>query len=89
MKKLSSKEKKQIRSALAATHFSVQVGKGGVTEEIITEIKRHLKSERLIKVKVLKSALPEKTKTEIAQELAEKTGSQVIEIKGYTIGLSK
>ena len=89
MKNLSSKEKKKIRSDLTKLDPMVFVGKSGITEEIINEVKRHLRSVKLIKVKVQKSALPGKTKTEIAQELAEKTGSQVIEIKGFTIGLFK
>lgn len=89
MKKLTSKERKQVKADLTSLAPLVFVGKAGITEEIINEAKRHLRSVKLIKVKVQKSALPGKTKTEIAEELAEKTRSQVIEIKGFTIGLFK
>ncbi len=68
-----------------ATH----VGKNGVTDSLIEEINRQIKDNKLIKVKVLKSALEAASRDEIARLLAEKTGAELVEVKGNTVVLFK
>ena len=68
---------------------STHVGKNGVTPSIIEELKRQLKDNRLIKVKLLKSAVEAMPRESIAKELAEKTGAELIEVKGNTVVLFK
>ncbi len=68
-----------------ATH----IGKNGVTDSLVEEINRQLKDNKLIKVKVLKSAMDSMSREEIARLLAEKTGAELIEVKGNTVVLFK
>lgn len=69
----------------ATTH----IGKNGVTPSLIEEVSRQLKDTKLVKVKLLKSAMDELSRDEIAKLLAEKTGSELIEVKGNTVVLFK
>lgn len=62
----------------------VRVGKSGLTDSLIAEIKKHLKKKRLIKVKFLKSALVQGTVKEFAEVISEKTGSEIV----FVIGLN-
>ena len=65
----------------------LRIGKSGVTPGVIEEIKRQLKKKKLIKIKFLKPALADKDKKEFAKEIAEKTGSELINQVGFVIVL--
>lgn len=69
----------------AATH----VGKNGITPSLVEEVTRQLKDNKLIKVKLLKSAVEETPREELAKALAEKTRSELVEVKGNTVVLFK
>lgn len=65
------------------------IGKKGLTENQIMEIEKQLKKKRLIKVKILKSALLNQKREQIAEQLAEKTRSRVVDVRGLIVTLSK
>ncbi|MBC2699027.1 MAG: YhbY family RNA-binding protein [ANME-2 cluster archaeon] len=67
-----------------AAHLTplLNIGKNGVTDSLIEELLRQLKQNKLVKVKILKSALGDMDRKAIAEELAKRTGSQLIEIRG-------
>ena len=65
------------------------IGKKGLTENQIREIEKQLKKKRLIKVKILKSALISQKREEIAETLAEKTRSKVVDVRGLIVTLSQ
>ncbi len=75
----------------AAGKIDVQLGKNGITEGFINELKTRLKKHGVVKIRVLKSF--RKTYTDdvdsLANTLAEKTESRVYEIRGFTIILIK
>lgn len=73
----------------ARMESSTHIGKNGVTPSLIEELTRQLKDNKLVKVKILKSALDEMPRDEIARTLAAKTGSELIEVKGNTVVLFK
>lgn len=66
---------------------SVHIGKFGVTEGVIKEVRKQLVARKIIKIKFLKSFMGEKNKTEVAQELALKTNSEVLHRVGFTLVL--
>ena len=72
---------------LQALEISVQVGKNGVTENVIEQVKRKLKVDRVVKIKITGSSKPERY--EISKELAEKTGSKIARQIGFVIILKK
>lgn len=67
-----------------AAHLTplLNIGKNGITDSLIEELLRQLKRNKLVKVKILKSALENTDRKAIAEELAKRTGSQLIEIRG-------
>jgi len=69
----------------------VRIGKRGITEENIQEIKNVLKKHKIMKVKLLKNfrEIYPYNKEEVAKILAEKTESKIVEIRGFTIILAK
>ncbi|MBN2252000.1 MAG: YhbY family RNA-binding protein [Candidatus Altiarchaeota archaeon] len=67
----------------------IQIGKQGVTESIIAEISAQLKRKKVLKVRMLKSALGEKDKREIAEEVAVKARAVLSDVRGNTFTLKK
>ncbi|MCQ1534739.1 YhbY family RNA-binding protein [Methanosarcina sp. KYL-1] len=65
----------------------LNIGKFGVSDSVIEELKKQIKANRLVKVKVLKSAEAGKDLKTIAEELAEATQSTLIEVRGRTVVL--
>lgn len=63
----------------------INVGKNGITDANVEELKKHIKANRLVKVKMLKSAGID-TKT-LAQQIADVTRTTLIDIKGNTVVL--
>jgi len=68
---------------------AIIIGKGGLSESLITEIKNQLKIRKEIRIKILRSAKDEMDRKEIAQKVAQSTGSQVIELRGNIFTISK
>ncbi len=65
----------------------LNIGKNGVTDTLIEELNKQIKANRLVKVKVLKSAEEGKDLKAIAEEIAAATRSTVIEVRGRTVVL--
>ncbi len=61
----------------------IHVGKSGI-EPVIMELKKQLKSKKMVKVKFLKSAFIEVGRRELSEKLANLTGSELIEVRGNT-----
>lgn len=74
-----------------ATHIKpiLNVGKGGVSDQLITELKKAIKDRHLVKVKVLKSASYEEEDgiDGIAEKLADATRSTIIDVRGHSVVL--
>jgi RNA-binding protein len=80
MQKKTRKELKGMGNELKAT---IHIGKDGVTEGLIEEVKKQIKAHRIVKVKVLAST--SEFKKQMAEELAEKAGIELLELRGNTI----
>ncbi len=57
-----------------------QIGKGGVTEEILHQVSNALEARELIKLRVLPNS--DLTAREAADEISEGTGSDVVSVIG-------
>ncbi|AYK15327.1 MAG: YhbY family RNA-binding protein [Methanosarcina flavescens] len=65
----------------------LNIGKNGVTDTLIEELNKQIKANRLVKVRVLKSAEEGKDLKDIAEEIAAATRSNLIEVRGRTVVL--
>ena len=61
---------------------SVRVGKAGLTETVLEEIRQQLQSRNLVKVKVNKGLFEREQRSEVWSYLAEKTGSTLVLQRG-------
>ena len=62
----------------------IQIGKGGVADNLVKETVRLLKKHKYIKVRMLRSALDTKTKQELMTTLCERTGATFEGLRGNT-----
>jgi RNA-binding protein len=60
------------------------IGKNGANDSIVLELRRQLKLRKMIKVKILKAALFESSREEIAHELEHSSGARLVDLKGAT-----
>ena len=77
---MTSKERAYLRGLANRVPSLYQVGKDGVTENVIKQIHDALTARELIKGNVLENALM--SAREVAEELAAATGSQVVQVIG-------
>lgn len=84
LSKLTKESLKEFRSRSKNLKPTVRIGKRGMTEEIIEEIKKQLKKNRIIKVKLLKS-FEERTGSSFARAIEKKTNSVMINRTGFTL----
>ncbi|ODS41845.1 MAG: hypothetical protein MSIBF_00305 [Candidatus Altiarchaeales archaeon IMC4] len=68
---------------------AVMIGKNGVTETVISEIRLQIAKNRKIKVKILGSAKEGTTCKEIAEEVAGLTRTKLVDVRGNTFVISK
>lgn len=77
---LTSKQRAQLRSLAANMDTIMQVGKGGVTENMVKTVGDALEARELIKMRVLENS--GMTVREAAEELAAATEADVVAVIG-------
>lgn len=77
---MTSKERAYLRGLANRVPSLYQVGKDGITENVIKQIDDALEARELIKGNVLENAMM--SAREVAEELAAKTASQVVQVIG-------
>lgn len=83
MKKLSGKQARYLRGLGHHLKPVVMIGKEEVNEAVIAATEEALTAHELIKVKLQEGCLSDRK--EVAEELAETTGSVIAQILGGTI----
>ncbi len=69
---------------------TIRLGKAGITDGIVEEIKAQLDTRRMVKIKVLRSARhPGTDIKDMARDIADRCGGKVAQVKGFTIVLEK
>ena len=84
---LTSKQRAQLRGLAMTEDTIIQIGKGGITENTITQVKDALKARELIKGRVLENSLL--TAREAADALAEACAAETVQTIGSKFVLSK
>lgn len=86
---LSSKEVAALKAAAQELSSALQMGKSGITDGFVAEVRAHLEREPLVKVKMLAAAREAGDRKALATELAESCGATLIEVRGNTAVLYK
>ncbi len=84
---MTSKQRAYLKSIAMTTEPILQIGKSSLTPEFTQSAKEALESRELIKISVLQNCMDDPK--EIARVLAERTGSQVVQVIGKKIVLYK
>ncbi len=84
---MTSKQRAILRSEASKLDAIFQIGKGDVNEAAIKSIGDALEARELIKISVLQNS--DADPREAAEEIAEKTGSEVVGVIGRKIVLFK
>ena len=84
---LTSKQRAYLGSEASTMNAIFQIGKASLTPELINGLDEALEKRELIKISVLKNCADDPK--ELARILAERTGSQVVQVIGKKIVLYK
>lgn len=84
---LTSKQRAYLRSLANGIDTILMVGKGGMSEQITAQAASALKSREIIKGKVLESC--DLSVREAANQIAEETGADVVQVIGTKFVLYK
>ena len=75
------------KALLSPPHCNL--GKKGVSDEFVTHVVKLLKKYKIIKIKVLNSAIIQSNLKELSEQIVNVTNSHLLEIRGKTILISK
>lgn len=84
---MDKKRKAFLKGEAQHIDVTIRIGKGGITEEVLDEVRRQLKHRRLIKAKLLPSV--EEDRYEAAEKLAAGAPAELIEVRGRTVVLAR
>jgi len=84
---LTGKQKRFLRSKAHHLNPIFQVGKGGVNENMIKQIREALEARELLKVSVLQNC--DEDRDEVAEAIAKGAEAELVQIIGNTIVLYK
>lgn len=84
---LTSKQRAVLRGIASTMDTIFQVGKGGISDTLVSQVSDALRKRELIKLRVLDNSMY--TSREAAEELAEKTGADVVQVIGSRFVLFK
>jgi putative YhbY family RNA-binding protein len=75
--------KLHVRHKLKDENPTAWIGKDGLTPQLSVQIDKQLERNRMVKVKILQSALKTETAKAIATKAAEQTESSLVEVRGH------
>jgi len=84
---LTSKQRAYLRGVASKEDAIFQVGKGGIGENLINQVRDALKARELVKITVLDAAML--TADEAAHRLAEETKADIVQVMGNKLTLFK
>lgn len=84
---LNSRQRAQLRGLANSFETILQVGKSGVTENTVKQVVDALEARELIKLRTLETCPTSPRET--AEEIAEKTGADVVQVIGTRFVLYK
>ena len=77
---IASKQRAQLRGMAAALNTELQIGKSGITENVVRQTEEALAVRELIKGRVLENSML--SPREAAEQLAPLTRSEVVQVIG-------
>ena len=82
---MSQTKKEMMNRALNA--MTINIGKSGVNDNVIEEIKRQLKANEIVKLKFAKNIAKDKDK--LIDDIVMQTKSKLIDVRGHVVVIYK
>jgi len=83
MSKITSKMKRHVRHELKEEGPTIWVGKEGLTPGVTAQVENQLQRTKMVKIRILKSALATDTAKAIAERTAQQLGAALVEVRGH------
>jgi len=83
LSKITTRMKRHVRHVLKDEKPTVWVGKEGFTPQLSGEIENQLSKTKMIKIRILPSALQTDTAESIAKKASEQTHAALVELRGH------
>ena len=75
--------KRHVRHELKEEGPTIWVGKEGLKPTVLAEVERQLQKEKMVKIRILRSALASDTAKVIATRTAEQVNAALVEVRGH------
>jgi len=89
MSEITAGKKRFVKRMLTEAQPTIWIGKSGVSETMLKEVEKQLDKNKMVKVRILESALAENNAKQIALKVAEQTESSLVEVRGHIFMLYK
>ena len=83
MSKITTKMKRHVKHELKEEGPTIWVGKEGLTAQVTAQVDAQLEKTKMVKIRILKSALLTETAKAIALRTAEQVGAALVEVRGH------
>ncbi len=83
MSKITTKMKRHVRHELKEEGPTIWVGKEGLTPAVTAQVEAQLQRTKMVKIRILTSALEKDTAKAIACRTAEQTSAALVEVRGH------
>jgi RNA-binding protein len=83
LSKITTKMKRHVRHELKEEGPTIWVGKEGLTSGVTTQVEAQLQRTKMVKIKILKSALAKETAKIIAERTAKQVDAALVEVRGH------
>lgn len=83
MSKITSKMKRHVKHELKEEGPTIWVGKDGLTPQVLVQVENQLQKTKMVKIRILKSALLTDTAEAIATRTAEQVNAALVEVRGH------
>jgi len=87
MSEMTAGKKRFVKRTLSEESPTIWIGKSGVSEEVLKEVEKQLEKRKMVKVKLLGTAIKGGQTKQIAMQIAEKTEASLVEVRGHTFML--
>ena len=75
--------KRHVKHELKEEGPTIWVGKDGLTPGVATQVENQLQNTKMVKIRILKSALASETAKAIATRTAEQVSAALVEVRGH------
>jgi len=83
------KATKDMRKESKTLTPNIIIGKNGLTDQVIENIKSEISRRKLVKLKILQAYITDKDKNKVFEDIAEKTNAKIVQKIGFTISLAR